>query len=214
LSKTKVAVLDYGIGNVRSIVNAFLKIGAAPVLTSERNEVLGSDILVLPGVGAFGEGMKNLNESNLIPLIHDFVDTGKPFLGICLGMQMLLEKSEEFGYTPGLGLIKGKVVKMPTNFNKDVKLPHVGWNEIRKPSQNRWDNTFLSTTVESSDVYFVHTFMATPDNLEDTLAIANYCGVDFCAAVQHKNVYGTQFHPEKSGPLGLQMLKRFIELLN
>ena len=197
MSKAKVAVLDYGIGNVRSLTNALIKIGAEPFLTSERSLILGSDVLILPGVGAFGMGMKNLNERNLIPVIHEFVATGKPFLGICLGMQLLLEESEEFGYTKGLRLIKGKVVKMPLKSGSDVKLPHVSWNEIREPSKNRWNETFLTGTLKSSNFYFVHTFVAAPNNPEDILALTNYGGLDFCAAVQNKNVYGTQFHPEK-----------------
>lgn len=208
----KVAVLDYGIGNVRSIINALTNIGADPVLTSEPDLIMSADALILPGVGAFARGMQNLHERNLVDLIHSFVDTGKPFMGICLGMQMLLEESEEFGYNKGLGLIKGKVIKLPLESGGAEKLPHISWNEIIEPSPGRWDNTLLETTKSSSDVYFIHSYVALPDNEKDVLTHTFYGNGYFCSAVQRDNIIGFQFHPEKSGELGLKMLSKFVEL--
>lgn len=209
---SNIVIIDYGIGNVKSIANAFESIGVDTKLSSNKDEILSADALVLPGVGAFSTGMANLKEKKLIDTIYDFVDSGKLFLGICLGMQMLLEESEEFGYSKGLGLIKGKVVQFPLADNSKEKLPHVSWNEIIEPSPKRWEKTILENTPNQTDVYFVHSFVAEPKNPDNILAIANYGKTTFCAAVQNKNVFGTQFHPEKSGKMGLEILKKFTNL--
>jgi glutamine amidotransferase len=206
-----VVVLDYGIGNVKSIQNAFKNIGVTITLSSIPSEILAADALVLPGVGAFSTGMKNLKEKGLIDTIYQFVKTGKPFLGICLGMQMLLDESEEFGITKGLGLIEGKVVKFPLPPNSDVNLPHVSWNEINQPVENRWENTLLEDTLPNSDVYFVHSYVVIPKFASEILSETEYGGVKFCSSVNKNNIFGTQFHPEKSGELGLNMLKKFTE---
>jgi glutamine amidotransferase len=211
---TTVAILDYGIGNIQSISNAVEHIGAQALITRKENEILAADALILPGVGAFAKGMSNLNEFGLIDSIYKFVDSGKPFLGVCLGMQMLLEESEEFGTTKGLGLIKGKVVKIALPENSGYKLPHISWNAINKPSPARWNSTILEGISEGAKVYFVHTFMASPKEQDDILSITEYGGGNFCSAVQHENVYGTQFHPEKSAEIGLTVLKKFISLTN
>lgn len=206
-----VVVLDYGIGNVKSIQNAFKSIGVTTTLSSNASEIMNADALVLPGVGAFSSGMKNLTENGLIDIIHQFVKTGKPFLGICLGMQMLLEESEEFGTTKGLGLIEGKVVKFPLPAESNVNLPHVSWNEINPPTQNRWENTLLEDTLPNSDVYFVHSYVVIPKFASEILSETEYGGIKFCSSVHKDNIFGTQFHPEKSGELGLNMLKKFTE---
>ena len=208
----KIAIVDYGIGNVKSMINAFDSLKVEVLLTSDPNLIMNSSALVLPGVGAFTTGMNNLEKYNLINTIHEFVNTGKPFLGVCLGMQMLLEESEEFGNTKGLGLIKGKVVKLNIDKANNERLPHVSWNEIKEPNQGRWKNTILENTTEFTDVYFVHSYAAVPQDSNHVLAIANYSNYDFCAAVSKKNVYGTQFHPEKSGVAGLNILKKFIDI--
>lgn len=210
---SNIVIIDYGIGNVKSIANAFENIGVNTLLSSNKEEILSADALVLPGVGAFSTGMKNLEEKKLIDTIYNFVGSGKPFLGICLGMQMLLEESEEFGYSKGLGLIEGKVVQFPLTQNCNEKLPHVGWNEIIEPSEKRWKTTILENTPNKTDVYFVHSFVAVPKNQDNILALSGYGGVPFCAAVQKKNVFGTQFHPEKSGKIGLEILEMFTSLI-
>lgn len=208
----KIAIVDYGIGNVKSMINAFDSLKTEVVLTSDPKNIMNSSALVLPGVGAFASGMNNLRKYDLIDTIHEFVNTGKPFLGVCLGMQMLLEESEEFGSTKGLGLIKGKVVKLKTDKANNERLPHVSWNEIKEPNPGRWKNTILENTTELTDVYFVHSYAAVPQESKDVLAIANYSNHDFCAAVSKNNVFGTQFHPEKSGVSGLNILKKFIDI--
>lgn len=206
----KVAILDYGIGNVKSIGNALNHLGAEPWLTSNASEVHAADALILPGVGAFASAMNNLDDRNLIPVIKEFVSSGKPFMGICLGMQLLFDKSEEFGNTNGLGLIRGNVIRLPLKGVYKEKLPHVSWNELKEPALNRWNNTIFHDLPPRTDVYFVHSYTGVPTYSEEVLAWCNYGGVEFCAAVQRANVVGVQFHPEKSGSVGLKMLSKFI----
>jgi imidazole glycerol-phosphate synthase subunit HisH len=173
--KRRIVILDYGIGNVRSISNAFERIGADPILTNDSDTLMNADAVVLPGVGAFGKGMSNLNERGLVPEIHGYVATGRPFFGICLGMQLLMDESEEFGLTQGLGLIKGKVKRMPVTVEQ--KLPHVSWNGLLRPDVNKWRGTFLDTVPENANVYFVHSFVAVPNDENDILARTTYGGV-------------------------------------
>lgn len=206
-----IVVLDYGMGNVKSISNAFEKIGQETLLTADPTAIANADALVLPGVGAFYSGMQNLQRFNLIESINRFVDSGKPLLGICLGMQMLFDESEEFGNTKGLGLIGGRVVRMSFEATP-MKLPHVSWNEIRPPSKGRWNNTLLEDTTDQTDMYFVHSYAAQPTNPNDILSITDYGDCTFCSAVQYKNIMGTQFHPEKSGEPGLNILRKFTEI--
>jgi len=201
----KAVVIDYGIGNVKSMCNALLHSGIEAVLSSDKDDILSADVCILPGVGAFAHGMNNLNNYKLVPVIEEFVATGKIFIGVCLGMQMLLEESTEFGINKGIGLIKGKVIKLPVAENSLEKLPHVSWNTISEPMPGRWKNTLLSDIPAMNSFYFVHTYVAAPQNNNDILANCNYGGVDFCAAIQHKNIYGFQFHPEKSGETGLSI---------
>jgi glutamine amidotransferase len=208
--KKNVVILDYGIGNVKSIANALIEIGAVPILSSNEKLIMEAEALILPGVGAFNKGMTNLIEANLVQVIEKFVSTGKPFLGICLGMQMLLEESDEFGTTEGLGLIPGKVQKLKLDKGSNEKLPHVAWNEIKEPEMGRWRNSLLESTAINTDVYFIHSFAAIPSNSENILAEANYGNINFCAAVKKNNVTGVQFHPEKSGKNGLKMLSQFL----
>ena len=208
----KAIIIDYGIGNTKSMCNALTNIGVEPVLTADKSTILNADRLILPGVGAFSKGMENLHAADLFQTIHNYVKKGNPFLGVCLGMQMLLDESEEFGITKGLGLIKGKVIKLPIDNAAEEKLPHVSWNELHEPVPGRWQNTLLQDTAPNTDVYFVHSFVVVPSDQNDILSTANYGGIDFCSAVQHENIYGTQFHPEKSSKKGLNILKNFINL--
>lgn len=206
-----IALIDYGVGNVKSIRNAFEHQGSKVILTRERDVILKADGLVLPGVGAFSHAMDNLNKYGLLEIIKDFAQTGKPLLGICLGMQMLLEQSEEFGITKGIGLIKGKVIKLPVEQSVNLKLPHISWNEIL-PKKINWQNTILDNIAENTDMYFVHTFIAKPDNDDEVLSITEYAGVQFCSSVKKDNIYGCQFHPEKSSEHGLSIIKNFIKI--
>jgi glutamine amidotransferase len=207
----KIVIIDYDIGNVRSMINAFKKIGINPILSNNEEEILSADGVILPGVGAFAHGMENLKKYNLIEIVKKYTNTNKPFLGICLGMQMLLEESEEFGKTKGLGLISGKVIKLPTQNSSYEKLPHVSWNEIREKNI-KWDNTILDKVEHYSDMYFVHSFIANPENEYEILSVTKYSDYEFCSAIKKDNIYGCQFHPEKSGEIGLNIIKNFVNI--
>jgi len=206
----KIAVIDYDIGNVKSIINAFKKYDIETILTKEKKVILEANGIVLPGVGAFAHGMENLKKYGLIDILNEYVKTNKPFLGICLGMQMLLEESEEFSITKGLGYIKGKVIKLP--IKNDEKLPHVSWNEIKQKNID-WKRTVLDGIKPNSDMYFVHSFIAVPNDENNILATTKYGGYEFCSAVKKDNIYGTQFHPEKSGEIGLKVIENFIKIV-
>lgn len=206
-----IVIVDYGIGNVKSILNAFDNQGGKTILSRDRDVILNADGLILPGVGAFSHGMNNLNKYGLVNIIKDYVKTDKPLLGICLGMQMLLEESEEFGSTKGIGLIKGKVIKLPVEKSNKVKLPHVSWNEIQTKNI-QWENTILNDVEVNSDMYFVHTFVAKPDNENEILSTTGYFDVEFCSSLKKDNIYGCQFHPEKSAKDGLSIIKNFINI--
>lgn len=206
-----IVIVDYGIGNVKSIMNAFEDQGEKPLLSRDRDVILNADGVILPGVGAFSHGMNNLNKYGLVAIIKDYVRTGKPLLGICLGMQMLLEESEEFGDTKGIGLVKGKVIKLPIEKSNKVKLPHISWNEIQT-KDIEWKNTILNDVEVNSDMYFVHTFVAKPDNEDEILSTTDYFNVEFCSSLKKGNVYGCQFHPEKSAKHGLSIIKNYINI--
>lgn len=207
----RIAVIDYDVGNVRSILSAFDNQGVHALLTNDKKKILESDGVILPGVGAFKHGMDNLNKYGLVGTIKEYIETGKPFMGICLGMQMLFEESEEFGNTMGLGLISGKVIKLPTKDIDNEKLPHVSWNELNG-DESLWLGTILEGINNGSDMYFVHSFVVQPDNESDVLSTTEYSGSNFCSSVKKGRVYGCQFHPEKSGKDGLNIIKNFINI--
>lgn len=210
-ARPTVAVLDYGIGNIRSMLNALQNVGCTATLTRDPSAVLESDVLILPGVGAFKSGMDNLLKFHLDELIHNFVSTGKVFIGICLGMQMMFEESEEFGITRGLALIEGKVKKLKEE--PEARLPNVSWNILIVPSSKRWENTLLEDSSINDNFYFVHSYVGVPTVHADILANSEYGSSEFCAAVQKNNIYGFQFHPEKSGTDGLKIFKNLKTIL-
>ena len=209
---TTIAIIDYEVGNLRSIFSAFEKVGATPKLTRDRQEILDADGVVLPGVGAYSYGMDKLKEHGLVTLVKDFAATGKPVLGICLGMQLLLSASEEFGRTEGLGLIPGSVKQLNLLDPEVQKLPHVSWNEIQVPNGMSWDGTILEGIVSEEDMYFVHSFMAVPEDESHVLSLTSYSDSRFCSSVKNGNVYGCQFHPEKSAEEGLKIISNFIRI--
>lgn len=201
-----IAIIDYGVGNIFSLSSSFKSLGAEVTLTSDPEVIKSAEKLILPGVGAFRDAAEKLKSSGLFSLIQEEAKKGKPLLGICLGMQLLFEKSYEFGETEGLGLIKGTIQPISDYIEEGLKVPHIGWNSITFPKENE-----LFKNINSGDyVYFVHSFHGT-DCRESTIAVTEYGGT-LTAAVADKNVYGTQFHPEKSGSVGLKILKAFCEL--
>lgn len=209
----EVTVIDYGVGNLLSVRRALEHCGARVTITSDPAVILNSARVVLPGVGAFADGMAALQAQGLDAMVLQVAATGTPLLGICLGMQMLMDESEEFGTTPGLGLIEGRVVKIPamTTTGAQHKIPHIGWSELMLPAQHdSWQRSLLADVEPGEAVYFVHSFMAEPTSLEHRLADCNYGGIPISAVVKRDNVMGCQFHPEKSGYVGLKVLKRFL----
>lgn len=200
-----VAIIDYGVGNLFSLLSSFKAIGADAVVTSDPEVIKKAERLVLPGVGAFEDAAKKLRSSGLDKLIIEQTNSGKPLLGICLGMQLLFDESHEYGIHQGLGLISGKVVAMKGVLPENLKIPHIGWNALKftKPSP------IFKNISEGDCVYFVHSFYA--DNCDDALIASAEYGIDITAAVQKDNIFGCQFHPEKSGKVGLNILKAFCE---
>ena len=209
-----VTIIDYGMNNIKSVERAISEIGYNSVLSSNPNVILKSDRLILPGVGAFENGMKALYKvPNLISSIKEFVKTGKPLVAICLGMQMLLDSSSENGQHVGLSLIPGEVNIIPNHNNKKLirKIPHVQWNSLKiKNSYEQWKDTYLKDTSEDDFFYFVHSYMAVPKNENDCLAYCDYEGLMLPAVIKKDNVIGFQFHPEKSARPGLKVLENFM----
>jgi len=206
-----VVVLDYGVGNLLNMVRALEHCGAA-VRVAERGgaSLANASRLVLPGVGAFGDGMAELRARGLDELVLRHAQTGRPFLGICVGMQMLFDVSEEMGEHPGLGLLAGRVKAVPAvgADGRAHRIPHIGWKAL-EPRRD-WQGTLLSDTQPGERVYFVHSYAPVPDHEEVRLADTDYDGVNICAAVMRGNLYGCQFHPERSASPGLHMLRRFL----
>ena len=199
-----VGIIDYGVGNLFSLQSSFKAIGEEAFVSGDASELAKADRLVLPGVGAFEDAANKLRSSGLDSFVRQQAAAGKPLLGICLGMQMLFEKSYEYGEHEGLGLLKGQVVPMAGKIGPELKIPHMGWNalEVKKGS--------LLAEVDGQYVYFVHSFFA--ENCDDSLAAVTEYGIPITAAVEQGNIFGCQFHPEKSGNVGLAILRKFAQL--
>ena len=199
-----VGIIDYGVGNLFSLQSSFKAIGQEAFVSGDAAELSKADRLVLPGVGAFEDAANKLRSSGLDGFVRQQAAAGKPLLGICLGMQMLFEKSYEYGEHEGLGLLKGQVVPMAGKLPEGLKIPHMGWNKL-EVRQGK-----LLQAVDGEFVYFVHSFYA--DGCEDALAAVTEYGIPITAAVEQGNVFGCQFHPEKSGNVGLSILRSFCEV--
>ena len=206
-----ITIIDYEMGNLRSVEKAFQKLGHVAKISSNPTDLLTSDKVVLPGVGAFSDCIRNLRAGGFVDPLFQHVASGKPLLGICVGMQMLFDESEEFGRHQGLGLIKGKVVRFPAGMleqGERLKVPHMGWNSIHICRQA----PIFKGTPDASYVYFVHSYYCTADNSQDIAASCRYGNVEFCAAVWQGNIMATQFHPEKSQAVGLNIFDNFGKL--
>jgi imidazole glycerol-phosphate synthase subunit HisH len=215
LNMPDVAVIDYGLGNLLSVRRGLEHCGATVTVTSDPDTILSAPRVVLPGVGAFAHGMAELRSQGLDVIVRKVAKQGNILLGICLGMQMLLDESEEFGKTEGLGIISGSVVPVPSTTTNGLsqKIPHIGWNGLVLPQDfERWDGGLLQEISPGSSVYFVHSFMAVPNNPKHCIANCLIGGNLVPAIIGRDNVYGCQFHPEKSGTVGLEILRRFLLL--
>lgn len=201
-----IAIIDYGMGNLRSVQKGFERVGREAVVTSDAKTILSASKVVLPGVGAFPDCMRNLEEYGLIDVVHKSIRSGKPFLGICLGLQLLFSEGEEFGITKGLDIIKGRVVRFSGPEFQTLKVPHMGWNSLivkRKAP-------VLESIPENGQVYFVHSYHVLPED-SSVIATTTTYGIEFVSSIWKDNIFASQFHPEKSQTLGLSILKRFGE---
>lgn len=198
-----IALIDYGAGNLKSVQKAFAHLGEPVTLTADKDVILTADAAILPGVGAFGDAMKSLEERGLPQVIRSFVETGRPFLGICLGLQLLFVESEETPGVKGLGILKGTVRRFPEEIG--LKIPHIGFNSVTY----RKDSRLFAGLPEEPYYYFVHSYYCFAEDRSVSAAMANY-GIDFDAAVEKDNLFAAQFHPEKSGRTGLGTLENFI----
>ena len=200
-----IAIIDYDAGNIKSVEKALQKLGAEVVITKDADEILRADKVILPGVGAFGDAMSNLHKYGLVDVIRQVVEKGTPFFGICLGLQLLFERSDETPGVEGLGILKGEILRIPDK--DDLKIPHMGWNSLHLQNQGR----LFEGLEEQSYVYFVHSYYLKAEDEEIVKATTDY-SVNIHASVEQGNVFACQFHPEKSSDVGLRILKNFVEL--
>lgn len=210
----KVTIVDYGLGNIFSVSRALEHFGAEVSLSDHPRDILKAPRVILPGVGAFANGMEGLASRGLVEPLREYAATGRPLLGICLGMQMLVSDSEEFGRHEGLAIIPGKVVAIAGRDARGtaMKVPHIGWSTLARPAARPgWDDTILQGLAPDATAYFVHSFTVVPQEECDRLADTWYGDCRVSAAIQRGNVSGCQFHPEKSGPIGLSIIKNFLE---
>ena len=209
----KITIIDYGCGNILNLVRAIKFLGYEVETTHEVKRIINSSHVILPGVGAFGNAMKQLEKYSLQKTIIEYAQLNRPLLGICIGMQILFTLSYEFGVHKGLNLIEGEVIKISNKKNKEIKIPHVGWNEIYPNNDKKeWKNKILKNSLIGKNFYFVHSFACLTKNSDSTIAVCNYSGISIPAVVSVDNIFGCQFHPEKSADNGLAFLKIFCEI--
>lgn len=219
-NKPNVAIVDYGVGNLFSVKHACRSVGIQASITSDKQEILSADAVILPGVGAFGNAIEALKRLDLISILRDVAASSKPFLGICLGMHLLMEESNEFGSYKGLGIIKGFVDRFenPVDISgKRLKVPHVGWNYICKVEKSNvkdsWANTIFNGLESSEFMYFIHSFYVRPYDPHIGLSITRYGNTEFCSSFQCKNIFACQFHPERSGEKGILIYKNLYSII-
>lgn len=211
--KKKVVIIDYDLGNLFSVKLACESVGLNVEISGDKKIIKNADAVILPGVGSFGDAMNNLKQLDLISSLQDFALSGKPLMGVCLGMQLLFTSSEEFGNTQGLNLISGEIRKLRSTIDSPVKVPQIGWNTITS-SKVPWLQTPLKNTPANSYMYFVHSFYAAPVNDAVTLTITKYGDNEYCSAIFKDNIFATQFHPEKSTETGVKIYKEWALMNN
>lgn len=211
MNKKKIAIIDYDAGNLYSVQHACNFVGLDAEITSNPNKILEADGVILPGVGAFGAAMENLKKLKLIEPIKEYISSEKPFMGICLGMQLLFSESEEFGSHKGLNVIEGKVLRFPekTKEGELIRVPQIGWNAIYPLDKRKWGKSYLNNIKPREYMYFVHSYYCKPKNKENILSLTNYEGFEYCSSVLKDNIFASQFHPEKSGKEGIKIYKDF-----
>ena len=207
----QLTIVDYGLGNLASVARAFRFLGAKAEITSEPDKILAAQRLVLPGVGAFGSAMANLKDRDLVDPLRKYAQEGRPLLGLCLGMQLLLSESEEDGRHEGLGLVPGVVRRLEAAPGSGCKVPHIGWSGVQ-PASCSWDGTQLEGLIAGEALYFVHSYHALPTNESDVLAWTEYGETRFCSALRRANLFACQGHPEKSAEAGLKVLANFLRM--
>lgn len=210
--RPRVVIVDYGLGNLFSIQLACEKVGLQTVLSSSAREIVESDAIILPGVGAFADAMTELRRLDLVDVLRQAADSDKPMMGICLGMQLMMSEGFEFGRHEGLGIIEGSVLgfeKPRDASGRILKVPQVGWNRIHRPDGVAWTETPLDTTADGEFLYFVHSYYAVPRDRAVVLSVSSYGHVEFCSALRRGNIVAFQCHPERSGAAGLAIYDRF-----
>lgn len=210
-----ITIIDYQISNLFSVKHACEHLGIEAEISSDKETLLKSQGAILPGVGAFGDAMENLKKLDLIGPIKEFIASGKPFMGICLGLQLLFSESEEFGHHQGLNIIPGHVQRFPgqNSQGKTIKVPQISWNQIYAPETNRWKGSPLQTLKNKEFMYFVHSYFVNPENKEVILSLTDYEGIEYCSSLFYKNIFASQFHPEKSGPEGIKIYRNWAKTL-
>ena len=216
----KIAIIDYNMGNLFSVQHACEHVGLDPIITQKPDEIIECSAAILPGVGAFAEAMNNINRLGLSSCIKDFIATQKPFMGICLGLQLLFTESEEFGNTKGLGIIDGQVLRFPneSKVNSIIRVPQIGWNKIYRKDRidglKKWNNSPLLGIENNQFMYFVHSFYVKPQDKNNELTLTNYEGIEYCSSILFKNIFACQFHPEKSAIKGIEIYKNWAKKIN
>lgn len=212
MRKAKIAIIDYDAGNLYSVLHACNFVGLDAEISSDPKVLASADGAILPGVGAFGEAMNNLKKLKLVEPIKEFITSGKAFMGICLGFQLLFSESEEFGHFKGLDIVSGKVVRFPNdNKGKLIRVPQIGWNAIGAKDKKVWQNSYLKNVKEGAFMYFVHSYYCVPKDKKDVLSLTNYEGIEYASAIKKGNLYAFQFHPEKSGKEGIKIYQEFAK---
>jgi imidazole glycerol-phosphate synthase subunit HisH len=203
-----VAIIDYKMSNLHSVQAACNRVGLSSVITSDKNQILDSQVAILPGVGSFGEAMSHIRKLKLDEYIYEYINTGKLFIGICLGLQLLFNRSEEFGNHKGLGIIDGEVKKFDFFNENGLKypVPQISWNQIFKGNQN-WEGSLLGGISDNTFMYFVHSLYVVPNDKNIILSKTIYGNIKYCSSIQYKNIFACQFHPEKSGEDGIRLYK-------